>query len=260
MRKLITDICLDHYQKRQKFTIVKHLRFLAKKDNNIKTFIFKGSAIYSSLIEGSGIDYDSYIKNKSTGNETREIKQIDDLIEAYNFAKTHTLNQGNLLKVHAIITKNIELLPSLKGEYRNKNVYVMQGTKIIYTGAEHSIVHCEMNQLFLDISALKKRKKLTYNQAFYYASFIHLLFVKIHPFGDGNGRTARLLEKWFLAQFFGNICFSIPSEAYYWVKRADYYGNLNIGSNYSNIDYLRITPFLLMLPKSFGVSKKLYLL
>lgn len=259
MRYLITDICLDHYQSRQKFTIVKHLRFLAKKDSSVKTFMFKNSAIYSSLIEGSGIDYDSYVKNKNSGNETREIKQIDDLIEAYNFAKTHTLNQANLLKVHSIITKNMELLPTLKGKYRNKNVYVMQGSKIIYTGAEYSIVKAEMNKFFKDIIALKKRKKITYNQGFYYASLIHLVFVKIHPFGDGNGRTARLLEKWFLAHFFGNICFSIPSEAYYWHKRMDYYYNLNIGSSYDNIDYLRTTPFLLMLPKSFGISKKMYL-
>ncbi|WP_220392957.1 Fic family protein [Chitinophaga lutea] len=28
---------------------------------------------------------------------------------------------------------------------------------------------------------------------------IHLVFVKIHPRADGNGRSARLLEKWFLA-------------------------------------------------------------
>ncbi|MBL0098191.1 MAG: Fic family protein [Bacteroidetes bacterium] len=32
---------------------------------------------------------------------------------------------------------------------------------------------------------------------------IHLVFVKIHPLNDGNGRSARLIEKWFLAQKLG---------------------------------------------------------
>lgn len=40
-------------------------------------------------------------------------------------------------------------------------------------------------------------------EIFYYAAFVHLVFIKIHPSQDGNGRTARLLEKWFLIEKMG---------------------------------------------------------
>ena len=66
----------------------------------------------------------------------------------------------------------------------------------IYTGAPVSIVVEETKKLFSDISILRKRE-LTNSEVFYFASMIHLVFVKIHPFADGNGRSARLLEKWF---------------------------------------------------------------
>jgi Fic family protein len=32
---------------------------------------------------------------------------------------------------------------------------------------------------------------------------IHLRLAQIHPFRDGNGRAARLIEKWFVAEKLG---------------------------------------------------------
>lgn len=54
-----------------------------------------------------------------------------------------------------------------------------------------------MHELFDDIRMLLDME-LTEKEVFYYASLIHLMFVHIHPFADGNGRSARLLEKWFI--------------------------------------------------------------
>ena len=59
-------------------------------------------------------------------------------------------------------------------------------------------------------------RHLTIEETFYFASMIHLMFVKIHPWNDGNGRSARLIEKWFLAQKLGEKAWYIQSEKNYY--------------------------------------------
>ena len=84
---------------------------------------------------------------------------------------------------------------------------------------------------------------------FYYASLIHLVFAHIHPFRDGNGRAARLLEKWFIAEKLGEIYWNLPSEKYYKENQSEYYKNINLGINYYELNYDKCIPFLTMLPK-----------
>ncbi len=80
---------------------------------------------------------------------------------------------------------------------------------------------------------------------------IHLVFVKIHPWNDGNGRSARLIEKWFIAQKAGEKAWFIQSEKYYYQLHETYYNNIRrLGLEYPELDYSKAMPFLLMLPSS----------
>ena len=107
-----------------------------------------------------------------------------------------------------------------------------------------------MKQFWLDVNQLIKQT-LSINEAFYYAAFIHLVFVNIHPFEDGNGRAGRLLEKWFIAQKLGEKAWYLQSELNYYRNVNDYHRNLNkLGLFYEKVDYSEALPFLLMLPKS----------
>jgi Fic family protein len=67
---------------------------------------------------------------------------------------------------------------------------------------------------------------------------------------DGNGRAARLLEKWFLAEKLGSKMWKINSEKYYKEHQQEYYHNINLGVNYYELDYNKCTPFLIMLINS----------
>ncbi|HOG19957.1 MAG TPA: Fic family protein, partial [Salinivirgaceae bacterium] len=73
---------------------------------------------------------------------------------------------------------------------------------------------------------------LNKKEVFYFTSLIHLKFAHIHPFQDGNGRAARLIEKWFISEKLGHNYWKTPSEEYYKVNQARYYETINLGVNY----------------------------
>jgi Fic family protein len=210
MQKLIDNALLDQYKKHQRFTLHKKLNELGKRKSEIQPFAFVVSSVYSSLIEGSTIDIEKYISYKNTNNNSSDFTQVNDLIEAYKFAKTHVLNKSNLLKAHALLSDNFNLDAKYKGIVRDKNVSIGSFFITVYEGADKSIVVSEFDKLFVEIESLKT-KTFTYDEVFYYASFIHLMFLKIHPFADGNGRLSRLLEKWFIATHLGENAWLITN-------------------------------------------------
>lgn len=118
--------------------------------------------------------------------------------------------------------------------------------KIEYVAASPEILKSELDKLFYDIGILHLTD-LDPFEVFYYASLLHLVFVKIHPFQDGNGRTARLIEKWFLIEKIGAKATSVQLEKNYYKKLRDYYSNIRkIGLEYDDLDYSKCLDFLLM--------------
>ncbi len=220
------------------------------------TFSFYTSvaSVFSSKIEGEIIELDSYIKHKKFGIEFQPdyTKKIDDLYNAYSFAKDNSLNEENLAQVHKLLSKHL-VTKNFQGTYRNQNMFVTTDEgKIEYVAALPEVVSNEMTLFFEDINQLLK-KELSFEETFYYASLIHLVFVKIHPWNDGNGRTARLLEKWFLAEKLGEKAWFVQSEKQYYMHHQTYYKNLRmLGLEYENLDYSKAILFLKMLAGSLG--------
>jgi Fic family protein len=214
-------------------------------------YYIQSSATFSSNIEGNSIDIDTYLKNKKfkVKSKPKEMTEIDELILAYNFAIKNKLSQTTFLEAHKILSNTVLTLKSQKGKLRNQQVGIFSGGKVEYMAVEPEFVKEEFGKLFFDIKELLSRD-LSHKEIFYYASMIHLLFEKIHPFMDGNGRAGRLLEKWFLSEKLGENAWSIQSEKYYAKHRAEYYQKIHIGYNYYALKMDRCVPFLLMLPMS----------
>ncbi len=213
-------------------------------------FYLANSAVHSSNIEGNTVSFDTYLKSSEFNLhlKTKEIKEIEDLIAAYQFARENDLTLNNALKAHEILTPSI-LIKKERGKIRKVKVGVRSEGQLIYLAIEPEFIKQELEKLFADISILLKTK-LTTVEIFYYAAYIHLVFVNIHPFVDGNGRATRLIEKWFLAKMLGDNAWCITSEKNYWDNRPTYYKNLQIGVNYYEVKYEKSIPFLLMLPNS----------
>ena len=118
--------------------------------------------------------------------------------------------------------------------------------RIEYVAAEPNVLKTELHKLFNDIEFLLKTDLNDFD-TFYFASYIHLVFVKIHPFQDGNGRTARLLEKWFLIERLGEKATSVQLEKNYYKNLDGYYRNIKkLGVEYDKLDYSKCLDFLLM--------------
>lgn len=216
------------------------------------SFYTSVSSVFSSKIEGEEIELDSYIKHKKFGIAflLDYTKKIDDLYNAYTFAKTNVLNKTNISEVHKLLSKHI-VATHQQGKLRTQNMYVTTPDgKIEYVAATPFEVESEMEKLHNDIALLLKQE-LSIQEIFFFAAMIHLVFVKIHPWNDGNGRSARLIEKWFLAQKLGDKAWFVQSEKQYYQQHSIYYKNIRLlGLEYIDLDYSKALPFLLMLPQS----------
>lgn len=247
--KLIDNQYFEAYTKQLNFNIDETFTQLLNKVQSVDDFKFylANSAVHSSNIEGNTISFDTYIKatEHNLHLKTKEIKEIEELIKAYQFAQENDLTLQNVLKAHEIITTSI-LLKKERGKIRKAQVGVRANGRLIYLAIEPEFVKKELEKLFEDIAFLLV-STLTIQEAFYYAAYIHLVFVNIHPFIDGNGRATRLIEKWFLAKKLGEKAWFITSEKNYWDNRSAYYKNLQLGVNYYEVKYEKSIPFLLML-------------
>lgn len=226
------------------------------KDAEISTdtfsFYTSVSSVFSSKIEGENIELDSYIKHKKFGLEFLPdyTRKIDDLYNAYTFAQHHRLNEHTLSEAHKLLAKHL-LGRNKLGKLRTQNMYVSTPDgRIEYVAALPFELASEMKKFYHDLDQLLSAQ-LSIEQVFFYASMIHLIFVKIHPWNDGNGRCARLLEKWFLAEKLGEKAWYLQSEKNYYQHHQTYYHNLrSLGLEYKELDYRQSLPFLLMLPQA----------
>ncbi|WP_423738035.1 Fic family protein [Chitinophaga caseinilytica] len=213
------------------------------------SFYTSVASVYSSKIEGVDIELDSYIKHKRFGIQFQPdyTRKVDDLYATYQFVKDAPFDRKTFAEAHKLLTHHI-LPADSQGTFRKKNMYVTTPDgRIEYVAASPYLVASEMEKLYADISILQDAP-LTITEVFYFASLIHLVFVKIHPWADGNGRSARLLEKWFLAVKLGKKAWFVQSEKYYYEHHKEYYDNIRVlGLEYEELEYSRALPFIGML-------------
>lgn len=257
--KIISTDLLEQYCKQVDKNLPEKFEQLKDAEISSDNFSFYTSvaSVFSSKIEGENIELDSYIKHKKFGIEFLPdyTKKIDDLYSAYTFAKTNALNKSNISEAHKLLSKNI-VAKHQQGILRTQNMYVSTPDgRIEYVAASPYEVETEMEKFYSDIEMLLK-EKLTIKEVFFFAAMIHLVFVKIHPWSDGNGRSGRLIEKWFLGQKLGDKAWFIPSERNYYEQHQTYYKNIRaLGLEYPELDYSKALPFLLMLPNALNINK-----
>lgn len=142
--------------------------------------------------------------------------------------KEERLSEYSIKQIHSLILKNID--DENKGKYRTTNV--------IISGAEHKPPQSFEVQSQMQEFIKKYNENITKLHPIELASFVHIEFVKIHPFIDGNGRTSRLLMNLEL------IKAGFPPVVIELEDRLEYYKALDIA--HTENDY---KPFLELMKK-----------
>lgn len=123
--------------------------------------------------------------------------------------------------------------------YRHDTVFVV-GSQIEHSGADHKKVPVLMKDLIEFANADDGINDLIK------AAIIHFYFALVHPYFDGNGRTARLLHLWFLIQKGYQSTLFIPFSGLIEKSRKAYYDAFTaVEDNQKISGVIDVTPFVL---------------
>ncbi len=212
------------------FESIKYIPILPNMASQIEEELIKKSIFSTAAIEGNSLtqeDVDKIVENKKINfSKERFVKEIQNLKTAYNNIKDINvldtkiqITQDLIKNYHKIITDGLESETNIPGQYRN--------TKVIVGNQEHGGTNVPP-KIFEDIKNLMEEfvswinsNELLEIHPIFRACIAHLSLALIHPFGDGNGRTSRIIEAHILKSAGYRFVYTMLSNYYY--KNIDEY-------------------------------------
>lgn len=176
-------------------------------------------SIHSSLaIENNQLSLfqvEDVINGKMVIGEQKDIQEVKNAYKAYEqIDKMNPYSVEDLKKIHGILTFLIE---KDSGKFRNHGEAVYDGDVEIFMAPPHKMVPKLMDNLFnWMIENKDKVNPLILSSVFHYE------FVFIHPFGDGNGRTARIWQTAILSNWEKAFTY-LPIESMIKKNQDEYY-------------------------------------
>lgn len=130
------------------------------------------------VLEGITIGGKSVVEHLEAINHRDAILFLESIVDRHE-----EITEWNIRNLHQIILKDID--NSNAGKYRMENVLI--------SGAKHIPPDYLMVPVQMQTLVYEGNKEWIHYHPVVRAALLHGEFVKIHPFIDGNGRTARLL-------------------------------------------------------------------
>jgi len=173
-------------------------------------------------ITAKGKPFRDYIEMKG---HNEALKKLENVVH-----KDLNVTESLIKEFHRIILvepfdSDAEINP---GEYKTKPNYLYSpdGERIEFEPPEEAprLLNELINWLNNHISPTKRKKKKYGLHPLLIAAGFHTRFIQIHPFGDGNGRIARIITNLILM-----LCGYVPAIIKM-EERIDYYNSINLST------------------------------
>lgn len=188
------------------------------------------SAHSSTAIEGNPLtleDVSALADGREVMARRKDRQEVLNYLEALDrvpeFSSHEPLTLEDILKIHENVTKSTLPYPEDEGTLRNRQVRVVNGLgETVFMPPETSVVLQLMNE-FLDWFNSPEMAEIDSVIA---AGLTHYEMVRIHPFIDGNGRTARIMATLVLYKSGFDLKRFFALDDYYDHDRPSYYAAL----------------------------------
>ncbi|MDD2840617.1 MAG: Fic family protein [Rickettsiales bacterium] len=200
-------------------------------------------SIYSARIEGNRTTISEFIDEKVNdgiheNEDLREIKMLEKAIKFINENKDFTINRLFISELHKIATYSLQKEGSQNpGEYRKCNVNILKSN---HKPPEYLKVCDYMEEL---INFINEKNVNQYDLL--KIALVYHRFVWIHPFDNGNGRTARLLTYAMLIKNGFNINNMVNISSIFCLDRNKYFEFLSLADTGDENNILKWCEYVL---------------
>ena len=222
--------------------VVERSRVLPLNEAQLRRQAILRMAHTSTSIEGNKLaqfEVGKVLEGKAVRASQKDILEVENYYHALKALDEMAKNKGpitkeEILRLHKLVIDGLVEKDKV-GKYRPSDVYVIDdlgdGREMVRFKAPDAKLVSKMVDELLDW--LKKSKREG-THPIIRAGILHLQFVTIHPFTDGNGRVARLLTQLLLYREGWDFRKIIVLEDYYNRDRMSYYNaeNKAQGKNY----------------------------
>ncbi|OGK39541.1 hypothetical protein A2954_07720 [Candidatus Roizmanbacteria bacterium RIFCSPLOWO2_01_FULL_37_12] len=224
----ISSEILEHISKIDSYRLFfKDKKIPDELKNNIQRISLLKSSVFSARIEGNTLTVEN-VEVAKDKQKKLEIYNILNAVQNLNriIKPDHIIDLKIIQNTHALVMKNLS--PD-KGKFRMEITAIFnQAGVAIYTTPPPEKVSSLLSQLNIYINSNEEKFPLIT------ALISHLVFEKIHPFLDGNGRVGRLLIFAILKSKNYDFGFFVPFEEYLDNHKSDYYYYLDTGLQNTN--------------------------
>jgi Fic family protein len=244
------------FKARTLYQTIADLPILPEWSTYLEKELIRRSIFSTAAIEGSPLKEEEVGKIiDQKDNELKEGKDniarqaIINLEQVYNRVKnleplktSPTLSEDFIKNIHIIITDKLDYADNIPGKYRNHVVKVGDNEH----GGIYTPPKClpDVEQLMKEFVEWINCKEIMELDSLVRAAIAHYHLGLIHPFGNGNGRTIRIIEAVFLRTSGIKYVPTMLSN-YYYRKVDDYYSAFSTARKNPDNDITAFIKFML---------------